>query len=84
MCISVFSLSLSISPLLYCTQDGEVYSVGTCWKARSFKLALAISCIVFVAVIVVVIVTFLVTLISEFRSSTLGHYLLQVSFLCGQ
>ena len=73
-------MSLSIQPLLYCTQDGEVYDVGKCWKARSFKLALAISCIVFVAVIVAVIVIFLVTLISEFCSSTLGHYLLQVSF----
>ena len=55
-------------------------SVGKCWEARSFKLALAISCIVFVAVIVVVIVIFLVTLIGEFCSSTLGHYLFQVSF----
>ena len=82
MCISVYLVRACLYHL-YCIVHRMVKctaSVGKCWEARSFKLALAISCIVFVAVIVVVIVIFLVTLISEFCSSTLGHYLLQVSF----
>ena len=62
-------------------QEGELYSVGRCWKARSFKLALIISCIVFIAVIVVVTVIFLTTLIGEFCSPISGHCLSQDSLL---
>ena len=69
-----------LQPVLYCTQEGELYSVGRCWKARSFKLALVISCIVFITIIVVVTVTFLITLVGEFCSPNSCHYLSQDSF----
>ena len=68
--LCVFSLSLSIPPLLYCTQDGELSSVGRCWKSRSFKIALVILCIVLIVAIVVVIVILLIIFISEFCSTT--------------